>query len=288
MGLFATSAHGKGVPRFDHAVHLEKARAAGQVLTCAQCHTGGVAASAERPGQRDHAGCDGADCHATDFYGKPGEGDAARRPVCLVCHQDDRPWADLRTLNPFPTGGRFDPAYCVRFSHKAHLTAERAGTDEAACLKCHHVDGEGRTYSPPTHADCAGCHEEGSPIPMSACEACHVQDQHPDGSPLVCRPWLPKDKHRVTEKFQHDTHRADVRSGEALSCGHCHTQVAGAESVQTIVLLNGRATMNGSCKSCHNGRTPIPGTKRRVFSTDGKCTKCHRGNFMQFQAPEGH
>jgi hypothetical protein len=271
---------------FDHARHAERAAAQGKTLTCAGCHTGGVKASGERPGQQDHAGCDADGCHAADFYAKPAAGDGPQ--LCLVCHQDNKPWARMTALRDFPAQGRRGKVYCIEFSHAKHLTAERAGDATGDCLACHRRDPEGVEVRPPDHAACATCHDEaGHALPMSACDGCHVDNAQ--GELGSCRPWIPDYGSRVVKHFNHGTHTVDIRTAGLgpLSCGQCHTQAAKSDAIGEIQLLRGNRTMGESCRGCHDGRTRDPRNNQVVFSTSANCSKCHAKRVVRFNWDSG-
>ncbi len=286
-------------PVFDHAKHAAAATKQGLQLACAGCHTGGIDANGERPGKGDHAGCDTAGCHAEDFYGEKSKDGST---LCLLCHENQQPWADMRSLRPFPAKGREGRLFCVNFSHEAHLSPKRV--DRRDCLGCHRRDTEDLFVPPPDHAACGKCHaaarKHGSAafekIPMSACDACHEPTDDPNLA--RCTPWQSLQSggfRRRVKHFSHGKHNTDIRTSDLgpLSCEACHADAASSTDVREIRrLLDGAATMNGSCSSCHNGKLRDPRTNRRVFSTRDErlCSKCHNKGVTRFgdAAPGGH
>lgn len=275
-------------PRFSHAVHFERTAAAGRNPACTDCHGVGVRASESRPGTTSHAGCDGAGCHAEAFYGPEPNGG-----LCRACHTRATPWGEA-PLIAFPSRARRDRDMCITFDHAAHLEPARldgegAAAVEQACNDCHRVLDGSRRPSPPDHAACSRCHTDDHALPMSRCAGCHVL--RPDGEE-TCRPFIPTGA-RPIPRFDHAEHDAHVEGmpQSPLSCQQCHRQVAGATTVASIELLEGQRTMK-SCKTCHNGRTRVPGERRRVFKTSGPCRRCHTDGIRSLwpspRPPAGH
>lgn len=258
---------------FSHAVHRERAEQQGRVVACIDCHRAAVDASATRPGSVDHGGCDGAGCHAVAFYGAAAVGGGAAGAgepdgaLCRVCHVEASASSGSHGMRMFPSRVRAERELCSVFSHAAHLAPDRAGV--AGCNGCHRKAGGER--APPGHGDCATCHDSDHPLPMSACDGCHVEAASAAG----CRPWIPRGASAVP-RFAHDVHDRAVAGlrGEPVSCETCHRRVAGAHDTRSIELLDGKATMR-QCHDCHDGKTKIPGTQRRVFSTRERCSQCH-------------
>src|SRR5262249_30597388 len=144
--------------------------------------------------------------------------------------------------------------YYAEFSHKVHLGAHGAKnesfvgkvTDEG-CLFCHKVNVETKEVTRPRHAECQGCHADGSKIPMSKCRACHRSRTDEEGHAVATGPTLRARATRVAKKFSHDRHRLDRRKSEraAVSCGICHTAVVAAETLGAIQVTSGSTTMVG-------------------------------------------
>ena len=283
LGLISFSPAVAQEVRFDHVGHQEAAKAKQQPWLCSQCHAGGVGADGVRPASKNHQSCNADGCHAKDFYGP----ELKARPMCTLCHQNDQPWEDMRTLKTFPSTDKTHRTYCIKFSHRLHLAKDKLG--RKACDGCHKMAADKVTYMPPSHGDCATCHTEDHSVPMSACETCHEMGSA-DGALLQCSPPVPWRSRQVAARFSHDTHRLDIRKpgNPPLSCVQCHRGVHRSESIRKIRLMYGFGTMTNSCGRCHNGRTRVPDSKRRIFSTSTQCSKCHGGKFAGMGTPKGH
>lgn len=274
--------------RFDHVAHFELIQKAGESVVCTSCHLGDISANAVRPSQKDHTSCDSAGCHANEFYGRDDEG----RHMCTVCHENSEPWADMRALKAFPSPRDAAQVYCISFSHRDH--AQDASGRAMECSQCHQIGKDGIAYTPPGHVDCASCHDQTGAKPfMSQCQGCHTLS-NPQGSPIRCSPTVSWRSRKMVGRFSHEQHRIDIRKKDkpVLDCDFCHSEVRKATTVRGIQLLQGVRTMERACGACHNGRTRVPETRRRVFSTDANCSRCHGEGFVQFQAfgtpPPGH
>ncbi len=247
---------------FDHRKHFEVAPATAGV--CAACHVEVDTADSDRPGVRDHKGCDGADCHAKQFYGPPDDvGDGS---LCRVCHLESSPWADMSELQPFPRADGVRE-YCMTFDHRLHVAEH--GLD---CAQCHKVRAHTRSVAPMDHGDCDDCHAEGKSAgerTMQGCDGCH-RFEAPSGVPVCAKPRKGWDRVR----FPHDKHRVDPRDGSAVGCDTCHEGVVGARKLSDMDLIaTKRATMKGVCGAlCHTGRLKVDG--KALFGTRD-CARCH-------------
>ncbi|MCB9529287.1 MAG: hypothetical protein H6701_13050 [Myxococcales bacterium] len=279
-------------PVFSHDEHAERLRARGEAVTCTRCHGTEWQIAELRPGSRDHAGCDTAGCHADDFYGTDQRSDA----LCKVCHTSASPLTSGGLVS-FPSRDRASQEMCILFDHVTHLSPARRKERpvDAMCAGCHVLagaDGAKRRASP-AHVHCAECHDKAdAATPMSLCEGCHeslvslekdrlAEGGHVGGRYTTCRPWLPDHGERIVEGFDHDSphHITDWTTGRALSCDDCHRGAADQSDPRLIRRFPGAATMD-RCRHCHNGRTRVPGTERRVFSTSRDCRRCHTETFL--------
>ena len=263
-----------GATPFSHAAHLSVAPSLG----CTDCHPGDATASEQRPGKESHASCDSSKCHAHEFYGvAPSAGSS----LCLLCHVRAEPWAPMTDLRPFPSRHRAAREYCLNFSHRRHQKLA-GGIDD--CLACHESRSEdSRGFDTSRgHGSCARCHggterpPSGKTHSMGECEKCHPQGGATTTGERSCRPWLTPGPMRLRKAFSHARHQMDPRTRPAtpLSCGQCHRSVDRAESVGSIPLLAGGATMRSSCKPCHNGRI--------AFDAIDECGRCHEPGVVQF------
>jgi hypothetical protein len=268
LALIALFAAGSAEAGVNHRKHGKEA--------CASCHGDAEAADKTRPGSSDHRSCDGAECHAAEFYGDK----AAATKVCFVCHTSKDFWTDMRELVGFPAGEGRD--YYAEISHKMHLGRGEGGqsrvekvTDQS-CLFCHAIDVTTKEVARPGHAACESCHRESSKVPMSSCDACHRFRVDADGKPVPSAPISKPAPTRVTRKFSHEKHRLDRRKKEAtpVSCGACHLTVAKATSIGSIEVQGGSNMMSAACGACHrSGQKTADG--RPIFSITGRCTSCH-------------
>lgn len=297
----AWAAGGAADPVFSHDRHAERMAARGEAIACSRCHGTTWQVAELRPGSADHGGCDGAGCHADDFYG-PGE---RAREMCRVCHTAASPTAS-GGLERFPTRDRASQEMCVLFDHVAHLTdARRRGeTVDEMCARCHTLTGDdaAKKRASPSHAHCAACHTDTAPTPMALCEACHqsltslekerlAEGGRAEGRYTTCRPWLPDHGERIVVGFDHDSphHLSDPADGKAMSCDFCHRGAARQSDPRAIRRFPGAATM-ARCRRCHDGRTRVPGAARRVFSTSRDCYRCHDNALLRglLTAPRDH
>lgn len=255
---------------FDHKAHEAAAAKEGLDWACKSCHTDGSGdASQSRPAQKNHASCEGAKCHAQDFYGDK----AKDTKVCLTCHVEGRYWADMSQLRRYPDRCYDDREYATAFSHKQHLAEGVTLKGQAlACRSCHqgnggtirgatpgvedddcHIQGD---LSNPGHDNCVQCHgaDGDNKLKMTDCAGCH-QARPPRPTDLEqALPSAKKVSSNVRHSFSHGQHyrfvydkdeRAYVEKDVAaqgdsddgledgaLQCGTCHTNIAAAETVQ--------------------------------------------------------
>lgn len=269
---------------FDHAAHF----AAMGERRCDGCHPGDGSADRARPGSvagpvgaAAHRTCSEGACHSGAF-GPRVEAEA----MCSVCHvaagEARVEWGQMQVMAPFPRVGRSESGVCVTFSHALHGDRGRMGGEApvAACGGCHRLgtgEASDRPHAEggPGHGACARCHDgraEGA-FDMGDCARCHPTA--PSDEP--CRPAL-RYARSTLRGFSHATH-AEARHPRRgrLGCGDCHAGVARAESVEAIELLGrGKATMNGICRDCHNGRV--------AFHVDTACGRCHPRGFVERRA----
>ena len=253
---------GTAAPVFDHRQHAE----AGITLTCVACHASSSDGRLDWPGA-DHKPCANSICHADEFR-------EPEAPLCLVCHKSSDPFAPNPLRTAFSGRNPFDG----RFSHGQHLQLPLL-RDRSGCATCHPAQsGEPPPSAPagilaPSHLRCASCHEALSPPRMTECEACHVRPGEALAPPASGPEW------RVRDKFDHDDHRVDVRtadavsatgqgwdryardSAEALPCADCHRDVRTADGVPP-------RPGKPDCTGCHDGD--------HAFKTSGfECARCH-------------
>jgi hypothetical protein len=243
--------------RFPHGVH--------GTLPCTGCHdldavlTGRTA----RPGGRDHAPCDGEQCHREAFLGAPG-------PLCEICHQAVAPaqiGGSPLVAYP-PIRGR--RALASEFSHVRHLDFARMEEHvgfHVWCGDCHQParpetpgDPRAGTMTRPGHEVCGRCHApEAAPADaphMQQCRACHGdRDQQPSRQRRLIAGDL---------RFAHDNHAID-RRGEVITCVSCHAQSPAAAAIES----HARPT-TAACVACHDDKERTPARLRMQV-----CSACH-------------
>ncbi len=251
-------ARGRG---FSHSAHRER----GLDLACASCHpldrAGQPTASAP-----DHTPCADAGCHRDDF--------SSLVPVtCGACHVGIAPTEALYFDPQLPPESEFG----ARFSHRRHHDL-----GPLACADCHRQPKRQRERGLPYgHSACsgAGCHQRDgdgdksggagdnsggdgdpkpSPAPLSDCQACHqrglIATRHQERQRA---PWS------VRDRFRHQPHRVDPRTGTPLACESCHQ---GAAQSDDLADLGSPAKV--TCVPCHDGQT--------AFKLTGHgCPACH-------------
>ena len=202
---------------FDHQVHKEAAQAKNKPWLCSQCHLDGDGGTTIRPAHKNHQSCSDNGCHAQDFYGS----NRKTRPMCTLCHVNDQPWADMRTLKSFPSKGKDQRTYCIKFSHKQHLA--KGVIERTDCNRCHKLADDKVTYIAPNHGDCIDCHTADHSVPMSQCNGCHEMGSA-NGALLQCSPTVPWRSRQIATRFSHETHRLDIRKKghPQMSCSQCH------------------------------------------------------------------
>jgi hypothetical protein len=243
--------------RFPHGVH--------DTLACTGCHdldavlTGRTA----RPGARDHAPCDGEQCHREAFLAAPG-------PLCEICHREvapARPDGSPLVAYP-PIRGR--RALASVFSHAGHLDFARMEQQvgfHVWCSDCHQParpeapdDPRAGTMALPGHDVCGRCHAPEAAPPdaphMQQCRACHAER---DQQPLRQRRLITRDL-----RFAHDNHAID-RRGEAIACVDCHAQSPDATALESHV-----RPATAACVACHDDKARTPARLRMQV-----CSACH-------------
>jgi hypothetical protein len=233
-------------PRYSHAQHAAKGV---NQAACAACHTLDARAMPMAPTVgKDHAPCADAGCHAKEFF--------SREPkICAGCHADARPWVSAK-VQLAPRASEFGRD----FSHKSHVKGlGEGGGANAFCQRCHPGRLQQNAAPAQSHATCAPCHVAEAAPKMTDCAGCHGLGT-PSGALAARDPgyvWY------VRDKFQHDDHDDDPRSGKPTPCLLCHDQVVQATRLAEI----GRPKMP-QCDGCHDGKTS--------FKTTGfGCAKCH-------------
>lgn len=269
-------------PRFDHRAHLAlpALSALSGAGACSPCHPAGPEADRTRPLSEDHRGCDGASCHAAEFYGAK----SATTALCRLCHSSRDYWRAEQGLRPFPGRTAEDPPdYYVEISHRKHLIGPGAPAREAgSCVACHGPASAPRPARP-GHSACAACHGDAHPsAPMVRCAACHRERRGSGGEPLADAPPRAAGSGRRARivNFDHLEHSFDRRRKEprAVPCRFCHAAVEGADRLVAIAPLAGQRTMVEVCGTCHAaGQTTATG--RPIFAVTGRCTRCHGESF---------
>jgi len=210
---------------FDHQRHRRE---------CSTCHT------LDRDGDPTfartvHQSC--AQCHRDEFS-------SLEATICTTCHISAEPWRPLHVERR----QRSKSAFTIGFDHLAHGSPED-------CQRCHSGRIGGST--PSRHSGCAGsaCHLPGKgPAPrLEQCSSCHlaaVDDRR------EANPWS------VAASFDHDRHRTDPRTAQALPCRSCHVGTLGPPAEMPT-------PAKAQCAPCHDGKT--------AFKITGhSCRKCHR------------
>lgn len=260
---------GQGEVRYSHKVH----EGLGIKLNCSSCHGSTSAGELSMVGQDNHKPCVNQACHAAAFR-------EAGATICKVCHEHNEAWR----ANPVRGSFRDTGEFWVGFSHKSHLTRSEKGILAGkGCQTCHPTQaGEAPAPQPagvlaPAHGLCASCHEGLAEPKMTSCDGCHrLEEGGVVASVEEPGAW------RVGMKFEHKTHRVDVRtakqakdgSGQGwtryaketakeLDCKACHGEVLQADAGDRLP----RPKMEG-CGSCHNGSYAFK-------ATGFGCTKCH-------------
>lgn len=261
---------GDAAARYSHRAH----EALGIKLTCSGCHGTSSSGVLTMVGQDDHKPCANQACHADAFR-------KADAKLCQVCHEHNEAWRSNPVRGAFRDTGEF----WVGFSHKTHLgRSDKGALAGKGCGTCHPTQsGEAPAPRPsgvlaPGHGLCASCHEGLAEPKMTSCDGCHKLES---GSGHAASPEEPG-AWRVAAKFEHGTHRLDIRTAKevvgsngqgwahyaqgtakALDCKGCHGEVVQAEAGARLP----RPTMEG-CASCHDGRYAFK-------ATGFACTTCH-------------
>jgi hypothetical protein len=276
---------------FHHGDHIKEFAEKKVEWKCEGCHADGTGDAKEsRPGQTDHTSCDGAGCHADEFYGDK----AKEAKVCLNCHVRGKFWQDMSALRPFPLEVYAKREHTTQFSHRQHMDPEvKLDGSPVGCKSCHQgtggrikrgnekvpeklLGGDG-DYTNPGHDNCVKCHgvDKDNDLKMSKCDGCHVMEQRGAA--------FDKDT-SVRKKFSHEKHQA--REGKVqgkgedapliIECNICHTNVAGAEKVEDAVGFAEKGLGHKVCRTCHGGATF---NGRSIFAVTYKgtgCGKCHK------------
>jgi hypothetical protein len=164
--------------------------------------------------------------------------------ACNGCHDDGDFKDKVKLALPARTRG-----FAVRFDHAAHLAK-----NGVACAACHKALPEPGQVEP-------------SPIPMSACTACHKhQADYAAGRCTPCHVDLKKYP-KPMEAFQHAgdfmrTHGALARP-TAESCAQCHDQTY--------------------CAACHSATT-APARQSILFPEEVQRDFIHRGDYQSRHA----
>jgi hypothetical protein len=259
--------------RFPHGLHTsDKPRIRGwqgRGLGCTDCHEAEAvrAGRVARPGTNKHAPCD--DCHADEFYKPPGK-------LCRVCHVSVDPFTKGGSpLQPYPERGATQ-TLAATFSHRLHLDygkMESAAGAHVACTDCHDRDA---TREPilPGHKQCARCHETAAKVKavlgMATCAGCHpMRDIDLD---VRGRIFITADL-----RFHHANHEKE-RSGAAVPCQTCHTNVREAASRGEMMV-----PAMERCAQCHedSARTPDRVSMRN-------CNVCHSTIDPEQRPPPSH
>lgn len=223
---------------------------------CAGCHSAGPESDRTPPsGPGTHQRCDGADCHAEDFY-EPET--FAKTEVCAVCHT-------RKTLGIDPGFVSFPPStpfFYAQISHRRHTDTKDVSLE---CSACHETKEER-----PGHSACVDCHQTSEPT-MLQCAGCHEPRFDEEGNPKQIGPVGLPAACRVTKAFagKHPVHLQQKLRGKKLTCEHCHPTVKKAKSLSELMLTQGRKTMMVSCGACH-----LEGGRSKV-SLLGDCNSCH-------------
>ncbi len=257
--------------RYDHAVHAKL----GVPLNCEVCHKITPEMRPTFPGADDHKPCANEACHKMEFAKR-------ESTFCFACHARNEPWGE----NPIER--RLDgDEFAVAFSHANHLDrAEGGKLLGQGCATCHPTQA-GKVGPAPSMADpapqhrwCGSCHQQLAEPPMQACGGCHKLG---GGPAVAAAASQPSDRWRVAAKFEHDTHRMDVRTAtplasptgdtgwarfdrstaKTLDCEACHANMA-------TVGVGDAAARPGkpACETCHAGE--------RAFKVTGfGCATCH-------------
>ena len=281
---------------FHHGKHIESFKKKKVEWTCEGCHSGGGGdAKQSRPGQTDHKSCDGADCHAKEFYGP----EAKEAKVCLNCHVRGAYWQDMSALRPFPLETYANREHRTKFSHRTHMDPKvRLEGSAIGCKTCHEGLGgrirphddkvpeklrlDDGDYTNPGHDNCVKCHGEGggNGLKMTNCGGCHVErgpNDDPGDSDTSVRKKFSHEKHQAREG------RVEGKGDDApliIECSICHTQVAGAETVAAAVGFSEKGLGHTVCRTCHGGAT-FEG--RGIFAVTYKgtgCGKCHKNKII--------
>ena len=260
-------------PRFDHKLHLDRARMEGAVgfhVQCADCHALDETGLA-RP---THAVC--GRCHAP-------EAKLARAPNmvdgCASCHTA-RP--QERTRHRLIKDD-------LHFNHLRHRT-DRKGVP-IACDQCH-AQTVGSTgfadHAAPRVESCVGCHDDNDHVPesmrMRECQTCHA-DRVSRLTSLAPRSHLPVTERPLDHTLAFRRDHAEVAERNPARCAGCHTQMSG----------NPRQ----ACDECH--QTMRPQDHRVTWremdhgaeadADRSRCARCHVVEFCtscHAQRPRSH
>jgi c(7)-type cytochrome triheme protein len=236
------------IARPEHFSHAQHAGRGVDAQNCATCHSldQKLMPSAVTSGQ-SHQPCAGSNCHKDEF--------SSRAPtICSACHVDFRPYAPAR-FQPLAPSAQSE--FGRDFSHLSHVKNLGEGAN-GFCVKCH-ADRFETQPTPQSHGTCAPCHGQDAAPKMNQCGGCH-QLGKPSGA-LAARD--PSFVYYVRDKFRHDQHGTDPRSGQPTTCLFCHTQVVQAQRLADI----GRPNMK-QCDACHDGKSAFK-------DTGFECYRCH-------------
>lgn len=235
----------RAMNRYDHGEHAQHLGD----MPCARCHKLDKK-GAPLPPASGHAPCADAGCHRDDFL--------SRAPkTCGGCHVGIEPWRKLH----YDAVIRPDTEFGAVFSHRAHIVdCKKAGGCAGACESCHRADRGMRAAR--DHRSCvgSGCHlSRGGPGPaMIQCERCHQRDLEARiQAQRLDKPWS------VRARFRHGPHETDPRTGAALRCDACHSDIERSTAMADIP-----TPAKATCLPCHNGTIAFK-------ATGHSCARCH-------------
>ena len=266
---------------------------------CARCHAA-TTWRAARPDAEAHArfgfalaGAHAAtacgSCHGDGAHGPRWVGDPPGAAACGSCHAGSPHREGLLAAARAVAGPADGCAEC-------HLAADASWRDgrmtaeqhratgmplspphaDIACAKCHTAATWTERYPGRAPADCRSCHRDAhggqfaDEARYAQCTACHAPEH-----------WLP---HRFGIAAHAATAWPLTGAHEAVACGRCHMQSAGAPRA-----FHGTST---ACASCHrdvHGGAFDGGSRPAVVDGRRDCARCHDTNaFAPAVAPFDH
>ncbi|MHB1017915.1 MAG: discoidin domain-containing protein [Coriobacteriia bacterium] len=272
--------HLGAVDQFGTISRLPRFSTAGQVLTCASCHssTDPVVLGAIAASNSACTGCHGIHepqtaAHESTFVADP-------QVDCSQCHSDQLETEHNGGLTVTTASGRVLTGCAVCHDYwttegPRGVTVQAAieGQDQVLCTACHsatHPDLGSHTVSGVASQECAACHDAGGTTSidvkaihagaaLGACAVCH------NNSPRV------GDLSAMTAECSscHDGHGDLTVAHTATSsqgCVECH----GAADVRTVHA----ASPLGECAVCHDANDRNPGRIDWSVATQ-ECGSCH-------------